>query len=396
MKRQIRSWMVALFALSIAVLPCLAVDRPGITIEIQSVNKLVADVNCIAAGAGLPSQSSNLVSELSSLISTPKLAGIDTNSPVRIYVYLPAPFSESKDELHPAVPSSVIVFSLLADPKAFLDAYAKSFATSEQLKDVLHFSGVKGMPGASSRESFVKLVGKQAVIGEKEDQVRMIADMMAKGPIADAALQSVKGTVRLSIDVPACVPFMDKTADTITQRTDAMPTSQAGNKGVNSLKVARTEITMLMKMARQVRTFALGIGADTKNLEIATYVSAVPGTKLDGIIKKLQPVSDRYSSLLPDNSLAYMAGNGGQVFDDVIVPCADFAGEYRRGDGSKHHEYGRAYEEIPARIERGLRRGLYRSRYSEAGRQRYYCRKGDSTERPSDHAEIHDRYGCAV
>ena len=43
-------------------------------------------------------------------------------------------------------------------------------------------------------------------------------------------------------------------------------------------------------------------------------------------MKKLQPVSDRYLSLLPDNSLAYVAGNGNQTFDDFVPLCADFMG----------------------------------------------------------------------
>jgi len=89
MNRSLKAWMVCVLACSMVTSVCLAADKPVVTIEIQSVNKLVTDINCITAGLELPNQTSNLVSGISGLLKTPKLAGIDTNSPVRIYVYLP-------------------------------------------------------------------------------------------------------------------------------------------------------------------------------------------------------------------------------------------------------------------------------------------------------------------
>ena len=326
MVRQVRSWTVGLLVLSIAVLPCLAAEKPVITIEIQSIRKLISDVNCVAAGAGFQDQSSNIVNGLSSVLNAPKLGGIDTNSPIRIYVFRPETLAAPQNSLPSTGPSAVIVMGLTGDPKTFLDAYAKSYTSSEQLKDIQHFSGATGSGAALSGDSFVKIIGKQALLGQKQSQVQMIADMMAKGPITNTALQLVKGAVRVGIDVQACVPFVDEAAGSAMQAMQSAPVSPGGPAGLDPQKIVCTEVGMFTNIIRQVRTFAIGIGADTKNIEITEYVSAVPGTTCERIMKKLQPVSDRYLSLLPDNSLVYVAGNGNQTFDDLIPLCADFMG----------------------------------------------------------------------
>jgi hypothetical protein len=320
MRRQVRSWAVGLLVLSIVALPCLAADKPVVTIEVQSIGKLVSDVSCVASGVGFPDQSSNIVDGLSGFMNTPKLAGIDTNSPVRIYVFLPAPPPNS------AGPSAVIVIGLTGDSKTFMDNYSKAFASSKQLNDIKQFSDPTG-PGALMGESFVKIIGKQALIGQVQSQVQMIADTMSKGAITNVALQSVKGAVRLSVDIQSCLPLVDSTAETVTQGMGNMPMSPAGNSGLDPRKIAQAEVVVLTNMLHQVKTFAMGIGADSKNIEITSYVSVVPGTTLAGVMKKLRPVSDRYLSLLPDNSLVYVAGNGNQTIDDFIPLCADFMGE---------------------------------------------------------------------
>jgi hypothetical protein len=301
------------------VLPCLAADKPVVTVEIQSIRKLISDVNCVATGVGFPDQSSNIVSGISSFLNAPGLGGIDTNNPVRIYVFLPAPPPNS------AGPSAVIVIGLTGDSKTFMDAYSKSFTSSKQLNDMQQFSGPTG-PGGLMSESFVKIIGKQALIGQAQSQVQMIADTMAKGAVTNAALQSVKGAVRVAVDVQACVPFVDETARTMTQAMQEAPLPPGGPAGLDPQKIIGTEVGMLTNIMHQVKTFAIGIGADTKNIEITEYVSAVPGTTFAGIMKKLQPVSDRYLSILPGNSLAYMAMNGTQVFDDIIPEYANLMG----------------------------------------------------------------------
>jgi hypothetical protein len=327
MIRQIRSWMVGVLVLSIAELPCLAAEKPAVTIEIQSIGKLISDVNCVATGSGFQDQSSNIVNGISGFMNSPKLAGIDTNSPIRIYVFLPETPAGAQNGLPSAGPSAVIVIGLTGDSKTFLDAYAKSYTTSKQLNDITQFSGSTGSGSAFSGDSFVKIIGKQAVLGQKQSQLQVITDTMAKGAITNTALQSVRGAVRLSVDIQACLPLIDGVADTVTQGMGAMPMSPAGSAGIDPRKIAQAEVIMITNLAHQVKTFAMGIGADAKNIEITSYVSGVPGTTLEKVMKKLQPVSDRYLSILPDNSLAYMAANGNQTLDDFIPLCADFISE---------------------------------------------------------------------
>lgn len=349
---------LSFIVLSAAITPSPAAsEKVAAIIEVESVKSLIADIDTVTQTLYLPSQSGKITGVIERILGSPGLTGLSTNKPFRAYVLLP--------ENEAGAPSVVLVLALSGNGKLYLRSVSKSFQHSEELsegsfgKAIYHFSELKLQRPGASRSLYIAIVKGEAVVGSNLNSVEFIAGLVKEKGAGGFPLYSIPGTVRLGINVHACLPSLQACLQRSTAVMKQAHTYGTPGTTMDPAKMLEAESDALVSMLGQVKTFTIGIAARSKSVEIVFQFTPMPETKLAGIFKELKPVSDKYLSTLPADAFLAAAGSEMSAIDEIIDPYCNIVEKMYGATGNQ-------MSNMVAKIQDSMRamKGMYSGEYA--------------------------------
>lgn len=358
------------FCVAAGVVPASS-EQIAAVVEVESISRLIADIDSVAGTLYLSSQGDKIMGNLERMFGSPGLAGIDTNKTFHAYVLLPksesvppppglpSEVSTKKESSADREPAVVFVLPLKDKGKLYLQSVSKSFERSEKIKTAYHFSVPRLQRPEASPDLYVMIAEGNAIVGPDLDNIEAIEIEVVKKGTEVTPLQSLPGAIRLGIDVQACLPLIKRSICRCADAISQSPLSATPGTKVDPAKMLEAESEALLAVLRQIKSFSIGIGVRSKAVEIYNRIAPVPETILAGILKNLTPPSDKYLSALPADAYLAVAGSGMNAIDEIIEPYCDMLGKMYAAMGPETSETG-------AQIQNSMRsmKGMYSGEYA--------------------------------
>jgi hypothetical protein len=314
---------IIMAAMAAAALTAGAEPQVPVIVQARSLSRLSSDLALYAQSMALTAPVDGWVNGLVARCGAADLAGIDTNRGCALCVVMPEAGPAAG---LPGAPAIVLAMPLADDGALYLKGLAGSYAETGTVNGVRHFVRTTGA-GPAGADLFVKLAGKVAVAGPTAEAVRAVADRIAAGTLR-AGSAAVAGTVKLHLDVPALMPLMESAMALAATQAQNVGGAAAGPGGapVDAAKMMEIYREYALGILRQIKGLTLAGSVKAGGVELVTGLAPVPGTTVDKLCRGLKPVSARYAGLLPPDALFAEAGNGLNLFDELIEPYCDFLG----------------------------------------------------------------------
>jgi hypothetical protein len=270
--------------------------KVGGVIQIESINKLVDDLNFLTKTLGGEESGREILSDIGNILGSAELKGIARERPVTICVLLPAVKKDS--ELNSVVPSVIVIIPLAqTDGADYLSAMEKMYGKPKQHGNVLQcrFGG-----GAVL---FLKIDNGKCFLGFPADALEYIVSKDGPGKEIENASGNIQGSPKVCIDMGVCYPYIRATLSPFMNEFGEVMKSMPNAGGIEEM--LGFHIEQLLDILSQLKWINVGIIVKPNYVEIVSRTDAMPGSKLETRIANLKPIPHSYLTAMPQN--AYMA-----------------------------------------------------------------------------------------
>ncbi|MFO7871993.1 MAG: hypothetical protein R6V03_11265, partial [Kiritimatiellia bacterium] len=265
-------------------------------------------------------------------LHTADFKGIDTSRSSALYVLIPeiGP-NEPPEAILKEKPGFVFSASVTGEGKAYLDALSRNLGPGSMIEGVHHYKSAGRAPG-SGRDVYVLIRDGRVLLGEEPGAVKEVNQHMS-GKTVDRILK-VPGTVKIGLDARACLPMVRGASAQMMKglksrnQNPAMPQVK-----FDTAAIVQAETEMITELLKQLNTLTIGLGADSSRIQISSRLAPFPETDLARALGSLKKPADDYMTILPQDSLYALVGNGMNVLDMFTEPFGDLLQEMYSGMG---------------------------------------------------------------
>jgi len=298
------------------VVPAYAL-KPIATLELSSVDDVVAGVNNVCQAMEIPWEDQMLVGMLGGALKAPGLMGVDRDRPILVHVFLP----DVGKGAGPTdfMPSLVFVVPVENAGETYLAAFKQMSPNPVEVGDgLLQFPNIPGPVPTAQSGTYVGIVGENAVVGDRQDIVKSMTVQVAESADAASCLLNLPGALRVGLDIQECLPPVEVGIQIALAAMQEKP--MPPEMPMNPIAILKAEAEALVALMHQLEAITIGIMPRKRTLDFYSRVDPVAGSATSRLIKKMQQPSLKYRNALPENAYFAAAGNGMDVFNELTEP----------------------------------------------------------------------------
>ena len=314
--------------------------QPAVVVEIESVSALMDAVQTVTTALGQPAPEAPMVhGALGATLKAPGLAGIATDRPVQLYVFLPA-LSAAGEAFDPTAlaPRTVFVLPLQGDGAVHADAVGAMFPDSEAVGAVTHLSNA-AVPG---QELYMVTVGTRRAVGQDLETLQGMQELLSGQ--GDTPVVAFPGSARVRLDMQACLPYVEAASAQMLQMMQAEP--MPPDMPMNPAKMLEAEVEGLVMLMRELRSYTLGIKVSPSAITIMDRITPMSGTKTASWIAGMTAPTPAYMAAMPENAMLASVGSGMDVMDNIMEPYAEIMGKIYGAMGPPMDQMGPLMREL--------------------------------------------------
>lgn len=334
-------------AMIIAIVAPLRADaaQPAVTLEIESIDKLIADVATVSKTLGQEAMEPAMMrGAVGGMLNVPGLAGIDTSKPVQVHVFLPEVKAGdpgfTPDKL---IPFAALVLPLSDNGQAFSSAVKSQFPVTKKTGSVHHFSNPGDGEMIPPQELYLAALGNRVILCKQPGAAEVaLASLKASG--APSSAIRFPGTVKAHIDIETAVSFVETAMDQMTAMISEQPVPE--EMAMNPAEILDAEAKALIQFMRELRSLTVGIKVSPSSIDFYDRLTPRAGTKTAQWITDLGSPSEQYLSFLPEDALFASVGTGINVIDQIAEPYSELLEKIFGAMGPQFSKLGPVMQEM--------------------------------------------------
>lgn len=284
------------------------------SIRIKSLNKLAGDIDTVGGHLGLPPSGRSAVMALAGVAGSGTGSDyIDMDKPAFAYVLLHNSSGTSAGMgFGMTPPALVVVAPMLGDGSALEEGLKAAYTGHARQGELVQYSLPAAQSAGLKPQVWIGKEGGYAIMGNDAAATEKIL-----GRFREKIPPEPDATVSATVGIQSLLPMLESAVAMGKMATAGMPPTDGGaGAPINTAAIVGAELDMLLAFCRQVATFNLRLSAAQTHVELTTYVTLEPNSLLARIQAGLQPVSDRFKALVPDDAYLALAANGAQIYSD--------------------------------------------------------------------------------
>jgi hypothetical protein len=288
-------------------------------VEMDSWRSFSSNLAVCSQQAGLPFLLTGLNRQGGALLRAPNLTGMDLQRPIRLYLLL----NPAKKGMVPDWPY-VAALPLTGSGGAYLGMVSNAYESVVLKGDLWVCARPRGEKVFAQRSLTVLVTNGVALVGAQAAEVTAVAEAMRTRSLP--VPERMPTDLRISLDLPRLLPFLEQHMATMREQQEQQRAAMramapdvpeyAGGGG--------REMELVLNLFRQVREVNIGVGFDATAVTLRTAVLAQTNSVLSSFLRELRPASERYTRILPANTLAGVVGGSMEVFKVLAKPYSDF------------------------------------------------------------------------
>lgn len=284
--------------------------KQGATIQIESINKLMDDLNFLIKTLGGDESGKEILQQLGLAIGASELKGVDREQKVTLCVLLPIPKVPS--ELSSAVPAVVGVIPLTQlTGTDYLSAVEEQWGKPERIGNILKYPLGRGTTVCWGLA--LKIANGKCFLGTNADAVEYAVSNAGTSTEIDNALNNIQGSPKICIDMATCLPYIQAWISSFTNEIDKVATTLPDP---SSAPMLLTQVKTVMDIISQCKRIKLGIAVKPNYIEILSGTDFIPGSKLEHQIGNLKSVPMIYLRAIPEDAcLAYACSDNTILYE---------------------------------------------------------------------------------